>query len=166
MSLSAALLRIFQRSISPDVLTIKGQQNADCKEKAMSRRKGVLVFQIPLTERARTSRRERDGEGRRGWKESKERGSAGRYFCLPSLLFLRGEVVYVSVLPWAFTGWKPLPCPTLSPSSSFSLSVSRVSCWAFVPGALWGIIQCGRSFTRLSGKWGQSRGSQSFIHIS
>lgn len=62
MSLSAALLRIFQHSISPDVLTIKGQQNADCKETAMSRRKGVLVFQIPLTERARTSRREREGK--------------------------------------------------------------------------------------------------------
>lgn len=41
---SAALLRIFLHGISPDVLTIKGQQNADCKEKAMSRRKGYWYF--------------------------------------------------------------------------------------------------------------------------
>ena len=95
--------------------------------------KRVLVFQTLLTERARTGWGERDDERRRGWRESKEHGSAGWYFCL---LFLWGEVVYGSVLPWACTVWKPLPCPTRSCSSSFSLCpVSWVSCWAFVPGA-------------------------------
>lgn len=40
----AALRRILLHGISPDVLTIKGQQNADYKEKAMSRRKGHWYF--------------------------------------------------------------------------------------------------------------------------
>lgn len=59
----AALLRIFLRGISPDGLTIKGQQNADCKEKAMSRRKGYWYF------RSSWLREQERAGGREGWWE-------------------------------------------------------------------------------------------------
>lgn len=74
---SAALLRIFLHGISPDVLTIKGQQNADCKEKAMSRRKGYWYFRSSWL-REWEWEGGRDGERRRGREESKERERRNR----------------------------------------------------------------------------------------
>lgn len=121
---SAALLRIFLHGISPDVLTIKGQQNADCKEKAMSRRKGYWYFRSSWL-REWEWEGGRDGERRRGREETKERERRNR----TRELFLSHKPLFceymwvVCVCDWA-SSWPavslnclhPLPpCPILTP---------------------------------------------------